>query len=74
MQKGKPVAYASQAMTSAEQNCAQIEKEVLVICFATSKFHQYVYGKPNVSVQTDHKPLESIIEETTAKHCQDYNG
>ena len=62
MQKGKPVAYASRAMTSAEQNYAQIEKEMLAICFATSKFHQYMYGKPSVSVQTDHKPLESILK------------
>ena len=43
MQKGKPVAYASRAMTSAEQNYAQIEKEMLAISFATIKFHQYVY-------------------------------
>ena len=62
MQKGKPVAYASRAMTSAEQNYAQIEKEMLAIFFATSKFHQYVYGKPKVSLQTDHKPLESILK------------
>ena len=67
MQKGKPVAYASRAMTSAEQNYAQIEKEMLAICFATSKFHQYVYGKPNVSVQTDHKPLESIMKKPLYK-------
>ena len=67
MQKGKPVAYASLAMTSAEQNYAQIEKEMLAICFATSKFHQYVYGKPSVSVQTDHKPLESILKKPLCK-------
>ena len=67
MQNGKPVAYASRAMTSAEQNYAQIEKEMLAICFATSKFHQYVYGKPSVSVQTDRKPLESILKKPLCK-------
>ena len=72
LQKGKPVAYASRAMTQAEQNYAQIEKEMLAICFATSKFHQYVYGKSAVSVQTDHKPLESILKNHYARHHQDY--
>ena len=67
MQKGKPVAYASRAMTSAEQNYAQIENEMLAICFATSKSHQYVYGKPKVRVQTDHKPLESILKKPLCK-------
>ena len=67
MQRGKPVAYASRAMTRAEQNYAQIEKEMLAICFATSKFHQYVYGKSAVSVQTDHKPLESILKKPLCK-------
>ena len=67
MQKRKPVAHASRAMSSAEQNYTQIEKEMLAICFATSKFHQYVYGKPNVSIQTDHKPLESILKKPLCK-------
>ena len=62
MQKGKPVAYAPRAMASVEQNYAQIEKEILAICFSTSKIHRYVYGKPKVSVQSDHKPLESILK------------
>ena len=62
LQKGKPVAYASRVMTQAEQTYAQTEKEMLAICFATSKFHQYVYGKSAVSVQTDHEPLESILK------------
>ena len=60
LQDGKPIAYASRAMTSAETNYAQIEKEMLAICFATKKFHQYIYGKPSVKVQSDHKPLEII--------------
>ena len=67
MQKGKPVADASRAMTSAKQNYAQIETEMLAICFATSKFRQYLYGKPKVSEQTDHKPLESILKKSLYK-------
>ena len=62
MQKGNPVTYASRAITSAERNYAQIEQEVLAICFATSTFYQYVYGWPKVIAQTDHKPLESILK------------
>ena len=67
MHRGKPVAYASRAMTIAEQNYAQIEKEMLAICFATRKFQQYVYGKSAVSVQTDYKPLESILKKPLCK-------
>ena len=44
-QQGRPVAYASRALTSAEENYSQIEKEMLAICFACAKFHKYVYGK-----------------------------
>ena len=31
------------------------------------KFHQYVYGKSAVSVQTDHKPVESILKKPLCK-------
>ena len=58
MQKGNLA--DSRAMTSAEQNYAHIETDMLASCFATSKFHQYVYGKPKVSLHTDQKPLDSI--------------
>ena len=67
LQDGKPVAYASRSMTSAEENYSQIEKEMLAMCFATSKFHQYIYGKPGICVQTDHKPLESILKKPMCK-------
>ena len=39
-----PVAFISRAMTSAEKNYAQIEKELLGLVFACEKFHEYVYG------------------------------
>ena len=56
------MAYASRSLTSAEENYAQIEKEMLAIVFACSKFHQYLYGKEKVQVQSDHKPLQSIMK------------
>ena len=59
LQNGKPVAFASRVLTPCEQKWAQIEKELLAIVFACSKFHQYVYGK-EVHVESDHKPLEII--------------
>ena len=61
MQDGRPVAYASRALTSTEQNYAQIEKELLAVCFGLERFHTYCYRHPNLVVETDHKPLISIF-------------
>lgn len=60
MQKGKPVAFASRALTQTERGYAQIEKEFLAMVFSMEKFHQYTYGR-KVTVQSDHKPLETIV-------------
>ena len=40
---------------------AQIEKELLAISFACVRFHQYVYGKINFTVETDHRPLINLF-------------
>ena len=61
MQKGQPVACASGALTPAETRYAQIEKELLAIVFACDRFEAYIYGRDLVHVETDHKPLESIV-------------
>jgi len=63
VQDGKPIAYASRSMASAK-NYAQIEKEMLSIIYAVQKFIQYVYGQPSVLVESDHKPIESIMKKT----------
>ena len=60
MQEGRPLAYASRALTSAERNYAQIEKKLLAIIFVAEHFHQYTYRRP-VKVDSDHKPLETIL-------------
>ena len=61
LQEDHPIAYASKSLTPAQQNYAQIEKEMLAIVFGCHKFHDYIYELPHISVKTDHKPLESIL-------------
>ncbi len=43
-QEGKPIAYASRALTTTERNYAQIENECLLIVFATERLDQYILG------------------------------
>ncbi|GAB1608626.1 hypothetical protein Ahia01_001147000 [Argonauta hians] len=61
LQIGKPLAYCSRALTPTERRYVQIEKELLAIVFSVEKWHQYAFGR-HISVQSDHKPLESIFK------------
>ena len=61
LQNGQPVAYASRALSSAETRYAQIEKELLAVVFACERFETYIYGRDVVHVDSDHKPLETIV-------------
>ncbi|PFX11501.1 Retrovirus-related Pol polyprotein [Stylophora pistillata] len=70
MQQGQPVAYASRAPTPAETRYAQIEKELLAIVFACDRFDAYIYGRHQVTVETDHKPLEPIFSKPLASAPQ----
>lgn len=62
MQDGKPVAYASKVMTKTEMAYAQIEKECLAIVLGFERFEHYLLGNKEVTVETDHKPLETILK------------
>ena len=61
LQRGKPIAYASRALTETETRYAQIEKEMLAMVFSLEKFHQFTFGR-KVIVRSDCKPLESILK------------
>lgn len=60
IQDGKPVRFLSKALTSAEKDYANIERELLAIVFACERLHVYTFGR-KVTVHTDHKPLAAII-------------
>jgi len=30
--------------------------------FGYTKFHDYIYGKPNVEIKSDHKPIKAILK------------
>ena len=60
LQDGRPIEYASRALTPSERNWAQIEKEALAVLYGLERFDQYTYGRP-IAVENDHKPLASIL-------------
>ena len=63
-QEDKPVAYASRSLSKSETNYAPIELECLAIVFTMNKFNQYIFGHPNVTIHTDHRPLEAIMNKS----------
>ena len=57
----KPVAFCSRTLTQAETRYAQIEKELLAIVYACSKFERYLTGLPEIKFITDHRPLVPLL-------------
>ena len=61
LQEGKPIAFASKALTETEQRYANIERELLAVVFGCGQFRTYLYGC-KFQVESDHKPLEMISQ------------
>ena len=50
------IAYSSRALTPAEQNYSQLERECLAIVHAFKKSREYILGG-HFKITTDHQPL-----------------
>ena len=62
LQDGKPVCYASKALTETEQRYSNIERQALGVIWGLERFHYFIYGK-SCTIHTDHKPaLEAIFK------------
>ena len=67
MQQGKPLAYASRALSDTEAGYAQIEKECLAIVFSLERFHKYtLVEKQQYSQTTRH--LRQLSRSPCTKH------
>ena len=66
LQDSKPVMFASRALTGAEKNYQNLERECLATIWGMEKFHYFLYGK-HFMLETDQKPLASIYK----KHMVD---
>ena len=64
LQKDQPVAFASRSLSQTERQYAQIEKECLAIVFSSERFSQYLAGREKITVESDHKPLQSIFQKS----------
>lgn len=62
LQEGRPVEFASLTLTETQSRYAHIEKEMLAIVFGVERFRQYIYGRSDVTVHSDHKPLEALFK------------
>ena len=59
LQSSKPVMFASRALTGAEKNYQNLERECLAMICEMEKFHYFLYGK-QFTLETDQKPLVCI--------------
>lgn len=67
LQEGRPVCFTSHTLSNIERNCAQIQKECLSIVSCMDKWHYYLYGKHDITVHSDHQPLETIFKKPLSR-------
>ena len=60
LQEEQPIYYALRALTSAEKNYQNLEREAQAAVWGMEKFHYFLYGIKFI-LQTDQKPLVSIF-------------
>lgn len=62
----RPIAFASRALSKAEQNYSQIDKESLAIFWGVKRFFNYLFAR-RFTLYVDCKPLQAIFAKNVAK-------
>ena len=71
----KPIYCASRFLTMTEKNYYLIEMEMLAVAWGCTRMSKYLYGLPNFILETDHKPLISILITVHLLRClQEFNA
>lgn len=60
VQQGRPIAFASRTLNTAERNYSTTEKECLCLVWSIHHFHAYTYGAV-LTVYTNHASLRAIL-------------
>ena len=63
LQQGKPVSFASKALTETQKGYVAIESESLVVAWAMEKFHHSLYDTHFI-LEMGQKPLEAILSKS----------
>ena len=71
--KERVIGYASRQLKEHELNYSAYLLELSAILFGIRHFHHYLYGGPQFTVFTDHKPLETLnkVHTKTRKRLED---
>ena len=67
----KPIRFVSRTLTETEKKYSQIEKEALACVFGVKKLNAYLLGQ-DFTLQTDHKPLMTLFNESKEVPVQAY--
>jgi hypothetical protein len=65
--------FASKSLTKTERSYAVIEKEILAVLIGCNRFSQYITGQA-VTVETDHMPLEKMMQYTMSGWPTNFNS
>ena len=68
-QDGRPVAVASERLSTAEQSWSAVELEALAIVYCASKFRQFLLGRPFV-LYTDQRALSFLFSDSVKSTCK----
>ena len=53
--KGSPIAFASKSLNGTKTSYVNIEREILAVVFACTRFHTYLYGR-SFTVESEQNP------------------